>query len=80
MSAVARRQSRESSSFADNHYGQTITGFLNAAWRKRNSRVRLLPGGLTDLLQLVDAGFGLITSDTRRHEKLALLSIGIALT
>ena len=58
MSAVVRRQGRESSIFADNLHGQTTTGFLNAAWRRGKSRVHLLPGGLTDLLQLVGAGFG----------------------
>ena len=54
----AQRCGRESVLITDNLYGQTTDEFRRAIWDSAKSKVHLLPGGLTDLLQLIDAGFG----------------------
>jgi hypothetical protein len=55
---AARREGRESVLIVDNLYGQTTDEFKTALLRYSNTKVHLLPGGVTDLIQLIDAGFG----------------------
>lgn len=59
----ARRKGFESVLFADNLRGQTDKDFIAALWTKAKTKVHLLPSGVTDLVQLVDAGFGKMVKD-----------------
>ena len=59
----AKSQGRVSVLFADNLSGQTTRDFIDVLWRKAKTKVRLLPTGVTDLVQLVDAGFGKLVKD-----------------
>jgi hypothetical protein len=56
----ARSQGRESVIITDNLHGQTTQEFRETLWDLAKCKVHLLPGGVTDLLQLIDAGFGYI--------------------
>ena len=54
----ARRNGRESGLIADNLFGQTTKEFIRTVKSRAKMVTHLLPGGVTDLLQLIDAGFG----------------------
>jgi hypothetical protein len=54
----ARRCGRKFVLITESPYGQTTGEFRRAFWGAATSKVHLLSGGLTDLLQLIDAGFG----------------------
>jgi len=54
----ARLRGEESALFADNLYGQQTQEFNDLLWRVAATKLHLLPSGVTDLVQLVDAGFG----------------------
>ena len=58
ITADARAKGHESVVITDNLHGQTTLELCEALWIKSRSKMRLLPTGVTDLLQLIDAGFG----------------------
>jgi hypothetical protein len=58
ITADARRRGRESVLITDNLHGQTTYDFKDVLYRRASTKVHLLPGGVTDLIQLIDAGFG----------------------
>ena len=59
----AKSQGKESVLFTDNLSSQTTRHFIDVLWRKAKTKVHLLPTGVTDLVQLVDAGFGKLVKD-----------------
>lgn len=58
ITAEARRKGEERVLFCDNLHGQQTEEFRDVLWDKARTKLHLLPAGVTDLLQLVDAGFG----------------------
>ena len=58
ITAAARAKGHESVVITDNLHGQTALEFCEALWIKSRSKMHLLPTGVTDLLQLIDAGSG----------------------
>ena len=58
ITASARSAHRESVLIVDNLHGQTTPEYINMCWVRSKMKVHLLPAGVTDMLQLIDAGFG----------------------
>jgi hypothetical protein len=58
ITSEARRQNRESVLLTDNLHGQTTDDFKEALWTLSRTKVHLLPAGVTDLIQVIDGGFG----------------------
>lgn len=56
----AREAGRESMVFLDNLHGQTTDEYREELWIHSMTKSRLLPPGVTDLIQLIDAGFGFL--------------------
>lgn len=54
----ARMAQRESVLFADNLHGQTTREFIDACYSRAKAKSHLLPGGVTDLVQLIDRALG----------------------
>ena len=60
VTSDARRGGRESFLFTDNLHGQTTDEYRAELWSRSKTKLHLLPAGLTDLLQLIDAGLGFL--------------------
>ena len=58
ITANARRAGRESVVILDNLFGQTTKEYRRILWARSRCAVHLLPSGVTDMLQFIDAGFG----------------------
>lgn len=60
VTAEARRKGRESLLLLDNLHGQATDDFRDELRSRSGMVVHLLPAGVTDLVQLVDSGFGFL--------------------
>ena len=58
ITAAARAAHRESCLMVDNLHGQTTPEYVAACKTFAKMTLHLLPAGVTDLIQLIDAGFG----------------------
>ena len=58
ITASARRAGLESVIVADNLHGQTTEEYIGTCWKQARAKMHLLPGGLTDIIQLIDKELG----------------------
>ena len=58
ITASARRAGLESVIVADNLHGQTTEEYIGTCWKQARAKMHLLPGGLTDIMQLIDKELG----------------------